>query len=305
MYHRSKLSLNCMSCLIGAASVVLPVTSQAAVLLEESFDYEAGSLAGQAGGQGFAAGSAWSVSVSSDAVGGAVVNAGSLAFSDYATSGNHLTITLDSITGTGARTVLAERGVGFSATGGDVWVTMLYQRNDALTNGSRTAEVRIDGSAGSQFGVQPKKSGSQNGTIRYDGSTGGQSGALQNGDVRMLVARFADVGSTGAAATLWSFNESYYDTIKADGITIAELDASGTAVTDTLASDDSRTISSGDALKLLANSSQAPFSFNLDELRYGTTLESALAPVPEPSSIGIIAAGAALLLGRRRQNQAD
>jgi len=264
-----------------------------APLLEETFDYATGNLDGASGGSGFQAASNWSVTVPGSATGGAQVEAGSLVFSDYATSGNKLTLSLD--TASSFSNLLVERPVGFSATGGDLWMAFLYQRVDTDINGSRTAEARIDGST-PQFGAKPKDSSTQNGTVRYDGSDGTGAGALQEGDVRMIIAKFADLGVDGAVASMWFLDESEYDLIKAGGVTEAELGAA--PITDSLAPTDSRTVAAGDTLKLLNSSSQTPFAFSLDELRYGDSLNSVV--IPEPGSAAMLALGVAAMASRRR-----
>lgn len=292
---RTRFAAASTAYILLASAAVSPAIS-ATTLLYEPFDYTTGALDGASGGSGFQAASNWSVSIPGTATATVDIEANSLAFSDYPTTGNKFTVTVDAVTANS--NIIAQRPVGFSVTGGDLWVSLLYQRVDASTNGSRTAEVRIDG-ASPQFGVKPKDSGTRNGTIRYDGSDGSQAGVLQDGDVRLIIAQFEDVGSEGATARMWDFDTAGYDAVKANGLTIAEL--GNPNIVDTLAAGDSRTVTSGDLMKLFAGTSQAPFSFSLDEIRYGTSLGSAINIVPEPATLGLVGAGLVAVTGRRRR----
>lgn len=279
-----------MACVAAGLFTAAPL-SQAGILLSEDFDYDNGAVSGENGGEGFAASSSYS----DNGNGTATVSSGSLVFGDLQTSGGKLT--LDAVGGN----LLVMRDIGFSATTGNVWSSFLYSRIDTdPDNSSRAVEVRLnDGSI--KFGVQPKVANTQGANIRYDGGTSGSAaGTFASGDVLLVIAKYENVGTDGATASLWILDEAAFEAISDDGVTEAEL---GTALqTDTLGAAASETISSGDTLQLVNATNTFPYTFSIDELRYGTTIEDII-PVPEPGSMVLTSLGALALLADRRRGR--
>lgn len=276
--------------------------ARADLIIAEPFDYTASeALDGKNGGTGFSG--AWSTSISAGATGSATVTAGSLGFSNFPTAGNKLSVSLDTIPGGSALAVEPKRSVNASAGSGDLWASFLYRRTDTTNvNTSRIAEIRI-GPSGTgtspQMGMRAKVSGSQGVAVRYDGSPGSTAAtsSIQDGSVYLLIAKFADLDqASGGAAQMWVLRASDYDGIKAGGITEAELNtAAYLKATDVQAA---KKVSVGDLITISNSSSAVSFGIDVDELRYGTDLQSV---VPEPAAVGGVIGAGLLLAGRQRR----
>lgn len=287
-----------------AAMAIAGQAAHSALLISEVFDYDSGTLAGASGGAGWA--TPWSVAAYPTGATGAIeISDGSLVFSDYPSSGNKLSLSLDTIPGFVGPT--ATRFVSESITGGDMWVSYLYRRTDASigTNTSRIADLRFNDGA-IHFGSQVKVSGSQGIATRYEGS-GGPTAAttsVQDGEVYMVVSKFANLGTGPDAtttATMWALNAAGYDSIKAGGLLESEVDSAAVLkATDTSSSAEVLTALT-DKIELVIASSAAPFSFAFDEIRVGTTLASVIA-IPEPASVVLLCLTAVFsLFGRTRR----
>ncbi|MCC6680029.1 MAG: hypothetical protein IT445_03910 [Phycisphaeraceae bacterium] len=243
--------------------------SMATALVEETFDYATGPLAGNNGGTGFDG--QWFTDFST-ATGTIDVTSGSIAFSDYGTTGNK--VSLDFQTAPAFTSIWALRTVNAGISSGDMWYSYLYQRTDESgSTVSRTAEVRLyDGVI--HFGTQIKTASSQGIKVRYEGSLGATAASvsIQDGNPYLGIAKFEDLGVNGALASFWVLSETAYDGIKAGGIDESELD--GAAVLK--ATDNTNTIevltAMLDQLYLVNATSAYPFSFDIDEFRLGTTL---------------------------------
>jgi len=287
---------------IGTAALfVLTQAVNAAPLISETFDYDPGSLVGHNGGDGWS--NAWSVTAYPAAATGSIeVTAGSLAFSDYATTGNKLSLSIDTTTAFAAP--LASRNVAVSAGSGDLWVSYLYRRTDATigTTTSRSADLRFNDGA-IHFGSQAKAANSQGIATRYEGSNGANATAatISDGATYLVISKFANLGTGPDAtttATMWALSVAGYDAIKSGGLLESELD--GAAVlkaTDTGSTAEVLTALT-DKIELVIASSAAPYSFDYDEIHVGTSLADVVA-VPEPASVGLLGLAVAALLCRR------
>ena len=283
--------------LIGTVAVAVCLTAvsslSASVLMTESFDYAAGNLAGNNGGVGW--GGAWT---ETDPDGTATVVSG-LSFSDMPVFGGAAEIQITS--NDGFKDEKASRASGVSVTtGDDLWVSFLYTQPGAplASNSSRTAELRH----GLRMRIKPKNSGSQGVALRYDSSgttaTNGTAN-IQDGDTYLIVARFGDIGqATGKVALMWVLDAAGYDSVKAGGVTQAELDSVNILSLSSPHANQSFGI--GDAVDLVvADSSNTSFAAVYDELRYATTPEEAISIVPEPASLAMLGLGCLAMLKRR------
>jgi len=276
-------------CLVAASSL------SASVLMTESFDYAAGNLAGNNGGVGW--GGAWT---ETDPDGTATVVSG-LSFSDMPVSGGAAEIQITS--NDGFKDEKASRASGVSVTtGDDLWVSFLYTQPGAplASNSSRTAELRHS----LRMRIKPKNSGSQGVALRYDSAgataTNGTQN-IQNGDTFLVVARFGDIGqASGKVALMWVLDAAGYDSVKAGGVTQAELDSANILSLSSPHANQSFGI--GDAVDMVvADSSNTSFAAVYDELRYGTTSQDVVAVVPEPASLAMLGLGCMAMLKRRQQ----
>ncbi len=285
-----------LMCLVLVVS--LSPWAGAGVLIEDSFDYSPGNATGKNGGAGWGGG--WLGTIHANHTGSTTIAANSLSFSDYATEGNQLVLSVTAASGFGDSSV--RRNIDIDDAGvstGDLWISYLYQRvDDAGANGnsSRTAEFRFnDGSI--HFGSSPKASGSQGIVTRYEGSNGATvaTANVQDGGVYLVIVKYANLGqTTGNTASMWVLSESAYDGIKAGGILETELD--GAAILKAMdASTSAEVLTDGESFRIFNATSGAPFIFAVDELRIGTDLESVV-PVPEPASISLMALGCVLAL---------
>ncbi|MCC6681032.1 MAG: hypothetical protein IT445_09040 [Phycisphaeraceae bacterium] len=286
------------SILSMATILAIGAAAQASLLVEETFDYAAGTLVGNNGGTGFS--TAWATTFTSNAVGSIDVTSGSIAFSDYATTGNKVTVDLQNRTNTSSANILAERTVSAGLASGDMWVSYLYQRQDTTGSiTSRTARVGFNDGA-IHFDTAIKQSSSQGIAVRYDATNGATVAdvSVQDGSAYLAIVKYADLGVVNSLASFWVLSAANYDSIKAGGIDESELD--GAAVlkaTDAVTSAEVLT-AAVDLLRIVNVSSDFPFTFDVDEFRLGTSL-SDVAAVPEPASAALAVFALSLLTIRR------
>jgi hypothetical protein len=274
------------ACILSAATCFVPAASDAAVLAYEGFDYEVGALGTANGGTGW--GGAWS-SVNPPTTAGASsshsVAAGSMTYSNLVTGGNQ-----DRISNSGGSTAAgaAFRNLAASFTLDEanpvLWLSFMGQA-DNTTTGGHAGVALFNGTT--EFGTFGKRSAASYSTTPHTWSIGLASafGAAVNSSEpanvpSFLVYKFTWTGATSAAtAELW---------------VNPELDAAPTVDTR-----DASTTANNFTINRVRVSTSTN-SGNFDEIRLGTTFED-VAPVPEPTSVGLVAAGAAALLARRRR----
>ncbi|MCC6681033.1 MAG: PEP-CTERM sorting domain-containing protein [Phycisphaeraceae bacterium] len=254
-----------------AMFLVISAAAQATPLMEETFDYTVGPLAGNNGGTGFS--DAW-VSTIPSTTATIDITSGSIAFSDYATTGNKVTLDLVTEPAGPAVAIYSRRTVSVGVPSGDMWVSYLYQRQDAAgDNTSRTARVGFNDGV-IHFDTAIKASSSQGIAVRYEGSFGTAAAdvSVQDGSAYMAIVKYADLGNIGSLASFWVFSAAGFDSIKGGGIDESELD--GAAVlkaTDTVSTAEVLTAFL-DQLSLVNVSNTYPFKFDIDEIRMSTTL---------------------------------
>ena len=280
---------------VGGAMLTSASSLSAAVLVTEPFDYAVGDLAGNNGGIGWAG--EWT---ETDPDGTATVTVSGLAFSDMPVAGAAAEIRITN--NTGFVDVIANRALGVDVpTGEDLWISFLYSQPDAplASTSSRTAELRHGPSL--KMRIKPKNGGSQGVALAYD-STFAANGTknIQDGDTYLVVVRFGDVGqATGKVALMWVLDAAGYDSVKADGITQAELDSANILSLSDAHAD--RSLGIGDVVQLtVSDSSNTSFAAVYDELRYGTAVEDVAIVIPEPAGLVLLSLGGAMALRRRR-----
>jgi hypothetical protein len=242
-------------------------------LIEDAFDYPAGPLAGNGGGTGWAG--PWAITTQTASTSSINVVEGSLIFSDSATTGNRVNLSVEA--GSGFQGIIGQRFVSQSVSAGELWASFLYRRTDEdPSTVSRTAEVRVDTSP-IHFGLKAKGPSSQGIRVRYEGSDGLSSAAtsVQDGATYLMVGRFTNLGTTdmSGVGTMWALSEADYDSIAFGGVSVEELDAAATLIaSDTTSVADAKDLQIGDPIALVNFTSSYPFAFDIDELRYGTSL---------------------------------
>lgn len=295
---KTKRALSLVSLCTISLSIGISYAS-AALLIEESFEYSNGALAGN-GGTGFS--SAWSTG---SGTAGTVVDG--LTFQGLETSGGAV-----QVSGTGTTLTALNRTVGVTSTGTEIWGSYLFQ--------SVTTPVSQAGGAGSTWDVRFKHEGGSTNKYRvipFNGdaasATVGHSGtiydpttaapAIYDGTTYLFVSRLTTMTASTKTLELWIFDTAGFGIAQSAGLTVASLTANvitgGYIVYSNYTS--SAMISNGDVLQLANYMGAGTGSYIVDELRYGNTLLDVVpASIPEPSSIALIVSlSAALVIGLR------
>jgi hypothetical protein len=263
-----------LSAIVLAGAMALaggPATAQP--LIEDAFDYPTGPLAGNGGGTGWAG--PWGITTQTASTASINVVEGSLVFSDYATTGSRVNLSVEA--GSGFQGIIGQRFVSQSVSSGDLWASFLYRRTDEDPSLiSRTAEVRVDTNP-IHFGLKAKGPSSQGIRVRYEGSDGPSAAAtsVQDGATYLMIGRFTNLGTTdmSGVGTMWALSEADYDSIAFGGVLVEELDEAATLIaSDTTSIADAKDLQIGDPIALVNFTSSFPFAFDIDELRYGTSL---------------------------------
>jgi hypothetical protein len=182
-------------------------------------------------------------------------------------------------------------------------------------NGSHT---RIGNSAtspsGNRLAVAPESKNAGAGPgVGYDGTEGtvqAAGGALTLNTTYLMLAKFTNVGTALSAgspgvATFWALTESGYDNwltlggkLEANLGTYAAFTATDTQTSGTYAFDNTDYMQLG---VTTTGTGGGRIDMYMDEIRYGTTLESVANNyiIPEPSTLVLLMSGA-LLVGFRR-----
>ncbi|MFI4910221.1 MAG: hypothetical protein ACIAQZ_00995 [Sedimentisphaeraceae bacterium JB056] len=259
----------------------------AATLAYEGFDYSAGSIVGESGGNGW--GGSWSFTYTQ---GTEEIVASGLTFSDFPVAGGALLLTEDNTAGS-YRSVGVRREVDFDTpVGADLWISFLAKSSEPITSfTSKTAEIRHGPTAGTtELRMRPKGSGSQGVMIAYDSSANNSAAkSTQDGNTYLYVCRFGDMGTdSGKYAVMWVFDEAGYNGAMSDGM-LDEEDLNNNYYIMAQDTHANRMLDSNDgALINIGDSSTDQFSYYFDELRYGLSLQdvipnSLLASNPSPA----------------------
>ncbi|WP_197526833.1 PEP-CTERM sorting domain-containing protein [Pirellulimonas nuda] len=243
-----------------------------------------------------------------------------MTFSDLATSGGAVQVT-DATANSGFDGPLLHRGIDAVANT-TLWGSYLFSRPQGVppvnqTIGEiNTANGATDGFGAARFrtlaeafGATPQAGMSLSGGGEALGSYPADyfTDPATYTDPLLIVSKVTDVGgATGAStlATVWALNAAGFDSIKAGGVTEAELTSVAIATaTDTTTISATHTFDATSFLRIttLRNGAWGVF----DEIRYGVgadPTEAGILPVsaiPEPSSIALL--GCCLAgIGRRR-----
>jgi hypothetical protein len=257
------------------AAVLIAVSapfSQASLLISEPFDYSTGNLAGQTGGIGFTGN--WTTV--GDA-GGAIVQAGSLAYSTLATSGNK-TYVSPNVAASGASRTFS------NMSSGTVYMSFLINHDE----GTRFFALRLYDGAAERLLIGQGTAGT---TWLLGGSTvgfTGDTGVAASLDTTFLMVLRIDFDASGTNERLRLYVNPTLGTepltAQADGTTTSsfqlnKLDIAGGQT------GGGNTVSKG----------------WFDEIRFGTTFAD-VTPVPEPATWALLSLGgiAGLFFRRRR-----
>ena len=292
-------------------------SSNADVIFYDGFNYETGSdsLVGQSGGVGFG-GTAWTKNVDPAVDGTPLINvtaAGSIGFSDFATTGGVASIQNNS-SAQGHVVAARQLPASFSVvTGSTIYQSYLFRQTESqVVNGVRDvstsygstplgAPEAVHNRINTAFGFNdPDAIG-----FGYDSDVTFQQSVYQNQSSVLVINKLENINGTGNQnGTLWMLSEQNYDAIKAGGITEAELDANSIGRIEETVS--GVQLNAGDYLQLRTRTQSSLFSNALfDEVKLFTDLSDLqLTPVavPEPST-GMIfcVAGCVFSAVRRRK----
>lgn len=275
--------------LVAAISGLMSVSSQAVLLVHESFSgYTNGNIGGQnALGAGLSL--AWESGYSNQHQ---VVGSG-LTFNGIASSGGALSL------GASTRLSGATLSLTSNLTAGSTLYTSYLVNLSAYGTGDAGAVTRINPSsrttASGYFGNFVDSRGSNNAAVSYDTTFNANnpvasSSQLTLNQTFLLISTFSNVGGAGTGdATLYVLSEGQYANLRSIGGDIGTY-LSGTAIgtgdtniwasaTQTGIASSTYTFASGNALQIL---NLGGTTGTIDELRYGTTFADVL-PIPEPS----------------------
>jgi hypothetical protein len=296
--------------------------ARAVSLAVEPFSYTLGAgVGGQNGGSGF--GGAWTYSSQvSGSISSASIIAG-LAFSDLPVSGNaaRLNVISSSSSGFGDTVYLRRKPGAVPAAGQEFWYRYLFHMDANITANSFMAAMDIDdvetfynyrkfGSYGLS-GVGSGRGGMGVDNSVVSGAVGSPS--LSDTGTYLLIAKFTGINEAFGVArtgTWWALSAADYDAIKAGGITEAELNAQHRQMaTETVLPTVQQPLffTTSDSYELRGYRppiSNAYQHYDFDEIFAGTSLADLglpSAPVPEPSSVALLALGFAFL--NRRQSR--
>jgi len=294
-------------CVAVAAVSIFAMPTQAALLMEDSFDYTLGqSIVGQNGGTGWA-GNAWTQRSTIGPASGTIING--LTLGALVVDGNAVQLTQtgrNEASGQGVTIYDREIGTAPSTAGtaSTLWTSFLYQLN--TDQSSQTHQFK-DHDDNELFHQMESDSNTKFGVHNTNQDTA--ASPLATDTTYLFVSRYTNVnsGSTNAQGTLWVLTASQFDDLAAGGISDAEMDAlTASDYTFKLtapqngANQDLDFVVGEDVGMLIsviggANTTQYTF----DELRFATTAEAAL-PIPEPASLALLGLGVLLMLPRRR-----
>jgi hypothetical protein len=306
-------------CFSALLALGLGGNASADILLYEGFDYDTGSLDGNAGGTGWAG--AWQTSSQGGSISGSSVING-LSLSDYPVLGNAAEVVSNyngQLAGTTYGNTTAARqtatGLGTVSSPTTYYTSFLFRQDETFDNFGNESTFA--------FGATP--SGGQNRLIArpvdlFDSNNpqnvavgGGNEATLGTAGIEidttyLIISKYENInapvfGGNDITATLWAIDAAGYDLIKAGGITEAELNANAvaTATRTDVGPAFPPSLVGGEFARMIAvtgfgtnNRSQ------FDELRLFTDLDDVNRIIPEPASLALLGLGSICLLGRRR-----
>lgn len=200
-----------------------------------------------------------------------------------------------------------------------------YLVNLSTGGGTGTMYSRVNGTSGAtsdpHFIASADAAGASTVPNVAYGTTTGTSAAgsstMAANTTYLVVARYTNVGSTlttenPGVATLWVLTESQFDFFQIGGFTDAAFDLAsvGTGNNQIFAKATSTQTTGGFSFSGNGTGNMsynffwtlpnADALFAVDEIRYGTTLDSVM-PIPEPGTLALIAIGLAVILFRLRR----
>jgi hypothetical protein len=287
---KSRTTANTLLTLCFATLLSMNNSATADPLVYEGFDYSSPSLEGQSGGTGW--GLNWSTNIYASPIG-----ASSLSYGSLNTSGKSVTFGPASATTVYTRQLAST--LGSSASGGTLWVSMLYLN----TASSTTAEARIGfysgmiadssnpsstatSSAGTTQVVDLGRAASGVDQISlYNGSTIVSSGVAtpRGSSADFLLLKFTLDGGVGTdTLNLWvnpdiSLGEGLLGSAQASWTT-ANLDL----------------------INGLRFQTSTTGGFRIDEIRVGTTFGDVTVPEPSTAALATLTGMALLVLRKKR-----
>jgi hypothetical protein len=243
------------------------VVAQADLLVYEGFDYSSDDMTTWTDGIGFDL-SSWYVDGSFNTL----YLTNSVEFGTLSTSGNAVfTKESDGSSSTVRVTSSIRRGISASTSDGDLYLAYVT----AKLSGQRQDGVGLG--IGGNFKAEVTQPKFAQGRLTYNGiSANATNFASADNETYLTIAKFSDLGTAGAGATMWVLTEAGYDAIDekiADGsVTDADLTANcfdTIGVTATTGG----VLSSSDTLYWMnANAGTSDTDVVMDELRVGTTI---------------------------------
>jgi len=289
MARRLLYSLAC------SAAILLPGTANATLLSYESFDYTTGqALNAQNGGLGWGS-NAWNAAGQYTVVSG-------LSFSDYPVLDNAVELNDPA---TSNAQLLANRQVASTANPTTLWYSYLYRPDTTANNNYNGLQLNT---STTNVGAARLRSANRGwstaiGGVGVDNGVTFGSQNFVDATTYLVISKFTGLSGSSITGKWWSLRTSEYDSIKAGGISEAELDATNyDNSTETVGLAYSFDTGKYVQIQWVASSAGGQ-SATYDELRHATQLADLFTPIPESSTFFLGVLGLLGLLGWARRRR--
>ncbi len=299
--------------LAAAAAVSAAGPVSAAPLVYEGFDYTLNDgIAGKTGGTGWGADD-WDTN--GNVASATIVSP--MTFSDFGQVGNALEIASGN---SKQQWAYVSRQLGATIPAGtlEIWVSYLIEPStaddsaykDGYHHGVSSGETTV----ADRFGTRLREytANSSVSAVTYGADAASGASGLSLDTTYLVIGKYTDVnaGGGGGAGDFWVLDSADWDAVKDAGVTEAELDANN-VTTATVNSLTAATLLNTDYFvwAMIPRYDDQAITNTVDELRMATTLtevlpQAATAPIPEPATLVMLAAGLgglAQMVRRRRR----